>query len=194
MAGTAVYRLQVRNVPEQVVGSIRGCVATAELDAWIAAAIHELFARLAEQRIQPAGTPFAIRPPPSGAETVEVEVALPAIRRVAARGRMTGRTVRSCRALSTVHRGSPAKVSGAYRALAVAMKEQGIEPIAEPREVYLTNPLETAPDRCETEVLWPVDSSADWQPPSPKARRPRARALVASRAAARTVRRRRRGR
>ncbi len=165
MPESGAYRLDVRNVPDQTVGSIRGRVTIAELEPWIAGAIHELFARLAQQRVQPANSPFAIRPQRNGRQTVEVEVALPAIRRVARHGRMTGRVVPACRALSIVHRGPHEQLPAAYRALSAAMEEQGIEPIAEPREVYITNPLETSPDACETEVLWPVDVPAGWVPP-----------------------------
>ena len=64
MAGKLVYQIEVKDVPEQLVGSISGRVPVAELDPWIATAIHELFARLAEQGIRPAGTPFAMLPAP----------------------------------------------------------------------------------------------------------------------------------
>ena len=172
MAGKLVYRLEVRDVPEQIVGSIRGHVQVSELDPWIATAIQELFTRLAQQRIRPAGTPFAILPAPNGKEAVEVDVALPAVREVAGSGRVEGRVVPACRALATIHRGPYEELTGAYHALAVAMEEQGIEPIAEPREVYLTNPQEIPPEDYETEVLWPVDVPPDWVPSSPKVERP----------------------
>jgi effector-binding domain-containing protein len=167
-----VYQVEVRDVPEQIVGSIRGRVAVAELDPWIATAIQELFTRLAEQGIRPAGTPFAMMPAPNGKEEVEVVVALPAVRRVGDRGRVEGLVVPACRALVTLHRGPYEELTEAYRALAVAMKEQGIEPAAEPREIYLTNPQDVSPDEYETEVLWPVDVPPDWQPASPRVDRP----------------------
>jgi effector-binding domain-containing protein len=172
MLAKTVYRLEVRDVPEQIVGSIRGHVEVSELDPWIASAIEELFVRLAQQHIRPAGTPFAILPAPNGKESVEVEVALPAVRRVADRGRVEGRVVPGCRALATVHHGPYSELASAYHALAVAMKEQGIEPAAEPREVYVNNPEDLEPDEYETEVLWPVDVAPDWVLSSPKSERP----------------------
>jgi effector-binding domain-containing protein len=172
MVANTVYRLEVRDVPEQIVGSIRGHVPVAELDPWIATAIEELFARLAQQHIRPAGTPFAILPAPNGKESVEVEVALPAVRKVSERGRVEGRVVPGCRALATVHHGPYSELTGAYQALAVAMKENGIEPADEPREIYVNNPRELEPNEYETEVIWPVDVPPDWVPSSPKIERP----------------------
>jgi effector-binding domain-containing protein len=173
MVTKVVYRIEVRDVPEQIVGCIRGRVRTDELDRWIAAAIQELFTRLADQGVRPAGTPFAMMPAPApNDETLEVAVALPATRRVAERGRVEGTVMPACRALVTLHRGPYDELAGAYRALAVMMYEQGIEPIGEPREVYLTNPEEASPDDYETEVLWPVDVPADWVPVAPRVDRP----------------------
>ena len=77
----------------------------------------------------------------------------------------------ACRALATVHRGPYERLPAAYEALAAGMKEEGIEPLAEPREVYLTNPEETSPEKYETEVLWPVDVPAGWRPSSPRVSR-----------------------
>ncbi len=164
MVRATAYTLELRTLPTQIVGTIREQVPVAELDPWIAAAIHELFARLAQQRIQPADEPFAIMPPPNGAETLEVEVALPAIRRVASRGRVTSRVIPACRALATVHRGPYEELPAAYEALAAGIEAEGIEPLSNPREVYLTNPEETSPERYETEVLWPVDVPRGWTP------------------------------
>jgi effector-binding domain-containing protein len=193
MARADAYRLEVRDIPEQIVGSIHGCLPAAELDRWIETAIHELFARLAQQRVQPAGPPFVIRPAPDGDRAIELEVALPAIRRVAPRGRMTGRRVSACRALWTLHCGAHDDVGSAYEALAAAIEQHGIEPAGSPREVYRTNPVETSPDECETEVLWPVDVPASWRLPAPASRRLRVRRAT-SRAAARSAPSPRRGR
>jgi effector-binding domain-containing protein len=170
--GKLVYRIEVRDVPEQIVGCVRGHVAVDELDPWIAAAIQELFSRLAEQGVRPAGTPFAMMPSPNGRESVEVEVALPAIREVVDRGRVEGSVIPACRALVTFHHGSYQELTGAYQALAVAMKEQGIEPAGMPREVYLTNPQGCPPEEYETEVVWPVDVPPDWVLASPRVDRP----------------------
>lgn len=170
MPATVAYRLEFRDVPEQVVGSIRGRVRVSELDLWVAGAIHELFNQLAVQGIRPAGAPFAILPVTNGKKAVEVEVALPAIRTVAQHGRVQGRVVPACRALATVHQGPYEELPAAYQALAAAMEEQGLQPAAEPREVYLTNPQEIPPDDSQTELLWPVDVPPDWVPVSPSER------------------------
>ncbi len=164
MPASVAYRLELRNVPEQIVGSIRGRVRIEELDPWIAGAIEELFDQLAVQGIRPAGAPFAILPPPNGRKAVAVEVALPAIRPVAQRGRVQGRIVPACRALATLHEGPSAELGGAYEALLEAMAEHGIEPAAEPREVYLTNPQEIPPDDSQTELIWPVAVPPGWMP------------------------------
>ena len=47
-----------------------------------------------------------------------------------------------------------------------------IEPTEQPREIYLTNPLDTPPDECETEVIWPFDVPPDWVPVSQRVDRP----------------------
>lgn len=176
-AGTHAYRLDVQDIPEQIVGSIRGRVAEpVELDPWIAQAIEELFARFAQLGVRPMGRPFAMLPPPNGSEEVDVEVALPANRNVPERGRMVCRTIPACRALVTTHLGPYEELTATYRALALAMKDQGIEPSAEPREVYVTNPVVTPPEKLVTEVMWPIDVPSDWEPTEPIVERPLPRA------------------
>lgn len=170
------YRLHVKDVSEQTVGSIRGRVPVTGLDPWIAEAIRELFARFAQHRIQPAGSPFAMLPAPNGSEEVEVEVALPANRNVRESGRMVGRTIPACRALATMHLGPYEELTETYRMLALAMKAHGIEPSGKPREIYLANPLLTPPEELVTEVLWPIDVPSDWELADPIVARPLPRA------------------
>jgi effector-binding domain-containing protein len=176
MTGTHAYRLEVQDVPGCVVGSIRGRVAVAGLDPWIAEAIQELFLSFGQQGVQPTGPPFAMLPAPNGSEEVDVEVALPASRDVLDRGRMSGRRIPPCRALTTVHPGAYEELTSAYETLALAMKDQGIEPSSEPREVYVTNPLVTPTDELITEVLWPIDVPPDWVLSAPTVERPLPRA------------------
>ncbi len=178
MSATVLYRVEVRDVPAMVVGTIRGCVPVepvATLDTWIINAIRELFRCLAAQRIRPTGVPFAMLPPPEGRQPLPIAVALPALRRVSARERVEPDTIPACRALATRHHGPWSELVSAYHALWRLIEEHQLEPAGEPREVYLTNPLETPPEEWETELLWPISVAADWDLPDLRSTRSFAR-------------------
>jgi len=58
--------------------------------------------------------------------------------------------------VATLHRGPYTEIGPAHEALGAWLAEQGREPVGPPREVYLNDPSETAPEELLTEVLFPL--------------------------------------
>jgi effector-binding domain-containing protein len=178
VGATVLYRVEVRDVPETIVASICGHVSpepVAELDAWIIDAIQELFGYLHRKGVRATETPFAILPPPEGQEPIWVKVALPALRVISGHGRVEADIIPACRALVTRHHGPWSELVAAYHTLWRVIEEHDLRPTGEPREVYLTNPLETPPENCETELLWPISAPDDWELPEQRSARSFAR-------------------
>ena len=155
--GDVLYRIEIKEIPAQELAVIAAQVPAVELRPWLRAAFEELFAHAGEQGI---GPPFAIHPPPDDAGTVAAEAALPVARGVEPHGRIEVRHEPGFRALVALHRGPYDTLSRVRGALSTAIGEQGIEPVGSPREVYLGDPAEHE----LTEVVWPIDVTAEWRP------------------------------
>ncbi len=53
---------------------------------------------------------------------------------------------------------------GAYHALGKVIEDKQLREAGQPREVYLNNPFETSPDKCETDLLWRISVPSSWEP------------------------------
>ena len=157
-----LYRIEIKEMPEQDLVLIGKRVPAAKLTCWFRAAFRELFDSAGGQR---AGPPFAIAPAPDEAEMVAAQAALPILGEVEPRGRVRLGHEGSFRALVALHRGPVEKLPEIHRALWNAIKDRGISSAGEPREIYLGDPAEAeGTSDSLTEVAWPVDLSADWRP------------------------------
>jgi DNA-binding transcriptional MerR regulator len=156
-----LYRIEVKEIPERDVMVIRERVRSAELPAWMSAAMAELFEYAGEQGIGPPfGASVAVDD-----DFVDAEAGLPVASPREPKGRIEARHEPAYRALVALQRGPYDAVHGVHRALWAAITDQGIEPAGEPRTVYLSDPADSLdPADNLVEVVWPVDVPAGWQP------------------------------
>jgi len=102
----------------------------------------------------PAGAPFVVYHDIIDDQMEgEIEACIPV-----ARGAAYGVAVDipAAEVVSTLHRGPYMEIGAAYEALGAWLAQEGREPVGPPREVYLNDPDETAPEDLLTDVQFPL--------------------------------------
>lgn len=153
-----LYRMDVRDYPDQSVLSIRERARADELKRVIPAAYRELFAylrELGEEAVEP--WTITICPFADENDVVEVENAVVTASLLDGRGRIQPRVLPACTAVALEHRGPYERLHVAYRALQDWFAWHGVDSAGDPREIYVTDP-EEVPDPADyvTVVAWPI--------------------------------------
>lgn len=128
----------------------------------IAASIEKAFAQLTEAvaraGVRTSGPPRAHYNYRDGAQ-VSFELGFPIVPKdmPAARraGLGVGQTL-SGKALTMVHEGPYADLSGAYRTLERDLRSRGLSGGGDTWEVYLNDPDDTPPAKLQTQIFWPI--------------------------------------
>jgi DNA-binding transcriptional MerR regulator len=163
-----LYRIELEELPEQHVLSVRARVRQEELKEFIPTAFEEIEARLREAGGTEDGTAFSICPFADDEGMVAVEVAVPVTTPVAGEGRVESRTIPACTAVVLTHVGPYRELTRSYRALAHWLELQNVESAGDPREYYVSDPDETPAAELVTRVAWPVALPAGWKPSTEK--------------------------
>lgn len=160
--GDVLYRIEVRELPPADLAVITGRVRPADVSGWVAAALDELLGCAGDSG---SGPPFAVLPGPDEGHMINVKAALPVGERMEPTGRVHLSHEPAFRALVALHRGPHHALPLVHRALRNAIRDQGVEPAGDPREVYLTDPAELPdPSHNLTEVVWPIAVPREWRP------------------------------
>ena len=151
------YDIDVKELPEQQVVSIRRTVPTSSLEQAFGEMLPAVWAYLGEVGVEPSGPPFGMYHgfDPSG-ET-DLEAGGPVDADVEPRGEIGVRVVPPSRCAVTVHHGPYDSLGEAHGALDSWLHEQGHDHGAGPVwEVYWRDPYGPAdPEAYRTEVGYP---------------------------------------
>lgn len=151
--------VEVKELSDQPVLSIRMKTALSRIGEDIGASYGAIFGYVGRVGAMPAGPPFTLYYDEEMKEDdVDMEVGAPVDRVYPGEGEVKGRVLPGGKFLSTMHLGPYDTVGSAYEALITYAKENGMEPTAPSREVYLVGPGQegVAPADYRTEVLMPV--------------------------------------
>jgi hypothetical protein len=130
-------------------------VRRADVGSAVRGGYAELFARLAAERVMPAGAPFLVASPPRP-EGMDVELGVPCAAPPAA-GDLYAGMLPGGRAAVVTYRGPYDGIAPTYEALARWLLANAYTTAAPPREVYLRGPEDVArPTEYVTEVVWPI--------------------------------------
>ena len=156
--GVMPYEVQVKEVPTQHVVAVKKHTSLARIGQDIQAGFGELWGAIGPRGIAPAGPPFLVMNDVIDEETEgDVELCVPVAEPFEGSGGVTGHDVEGVTAATTVHRGPYAEVGPAYHTLTGWVQEHGHEIAGPPREVYLTDPVETSdPADYLTEIVFPI--------------------------------------
>jgi DNA-binding transcriptional MerR regulator len=155
--------VEFRSIPATPALAVRGTVSAAEAWAWGTDAFAEIYGRIDQAALTPAGPGGALFP----AEFFEVEKAdltafVPVGDAVAAGGSVPGGgraelvTIPGIEAAVMLHAGRAGDIDQTYGALGTVVAERAIGVEGPIREYYLVPFTEPDPDRHRTEICWPV--------------------------------------
>jgi DNA-binding transcriptional MerR regulator len=155
--------VEFRSIPATQALAVRGTVSVADAWAWGTDAFAEIYGRIDQAGLAPAGPGGALFP----AEFFEVEKAdltafVPVDGAVAAGGSVPGGgraglvTIPAIEAAVMLHAGRAGDMDQTYGALGTVVAERAIGVDGPIREYYLVPFTEPDPDRHRTEICWPV--------------------------------------
>lgn len=154
--GVMPYDITVKEIPEQTVAALRTPTTLGTIGATLADGFGRLVHRVGVAGGTMTGPPFVVYHTIIDEQTDgEIEICIPATD-VAADGEVQRVVVPTHTVASTVHRGPYEQVGPAYHTLSGWIQEHGHEIAGPPRERYLNDPQEVAPEDLLTEVQWPL--------------------------------------
>lgn len=150
------FAVQVKQVPAQLVASIRFQATAVDELRMIALRMSELEDYTTERGVRASDQPGLRISHEYSEDLVDTEVAVGILRPIPARERITIRTLEATAAACVTHTGPHADLWAIYWAILVWQQEHGYEQNGPPREVYLS-PLSDAQSLSyRTEVQWPL--------------------------------------
>lgn len=148
------YDITIKTTDAQRVVGHRVHASLATIAEAVGQAFGGAMATLGQAGVAPAGVPFMVYHDVIDEHTEgEVEACIP-VAPGAAEG--VAVDIPAAEVVSTVHHGPYMEIGPAYEALGAWLAEQGCEPVAPPREIYLNDPGDTAPEELLTEVQFPL--------------------------------------
>jgi len=153
--------VEFRSIPAAPALAVRATVTAEEAWAWGADVFGELYGRIEEAGLSPAGPGGALFP--AGffeLEEAELTAFVPVSGPVRGGGRAEPLTIPAVEAAVMLHRGPAGDVDRTYGALGTVVAERAVGVDGPIREYYLVPFTEPDPAAHRTEVCWPVFQTA----------------------------------
>jgi effector-binding domain-containing protein len=156
-ARTALEKVELKDVHAQPALAMPSRTTPEELDPVISEGINGVADYLRERGARSAGPPFTLSSDPDDEGKITVAIGWPTAERLPGRGHIKSLVLPAGRVAWAVYRGPYGGLPGAYRALYEWIVEQGHDVVADPREIYYTDPDEVAdPADYVTGIVWPL--------------------------------------
>jgi effector-binding domain-containing protein len=151
------YDVEVKELPEQRVASIRRVVRTDQMEAAFAEMLPTVWRRLQEAGVEPSGPPFGLYHSFDPEGDTDLEAGVPIDADLEATEEVGVRTLPASRCAVTFHHGRYDGIGGAHGALDQWLHENGHDHGSGPVwEVYWSDPYsEQDPANLKTEVGYP---------------------------------------
>lgn len=148
------YDISVKTVEAQRVVGHRVRTSLADIGRAVGEAFGGAMATVAGAGAFPVGIPFVVYHDIIDEQTEgEIEACIP-VALGAAEG--VAVDVPAAEVVATLHHGPYTEIGPAYEALTAWLAEQERESVGPPREVYLNDPADTAPEELLTEIQFPL--------------------------------------
>jgi DNA-binding transcriptional MerR regulator len=164
-ADDMAFSVHVKELPEQLVASIRVHATPADESHMIPALIDELNTSTTQLGVRCHDDPPLRISHAYSEEMVDTEIAVPISRLVAAAGRMTSRVLEAGPAAYVMHVGPHEDLWAVYWAILVWVQEHGYQQNGPPREVFWMHPTDGHAAAYRTEVQWPIRLVHPHEPP-----------------------------
>jgi DNA-binding transcriptional MerR regulator len=159
------FEIDIKHVPERRVAVVRERVQESAIKEVIPRQIMAVGHYLQEIGAQALGPPLCVCPFADGEGMLALETGWPVGDDVPPRPPIEVKTYPATRALIFKHVGPFDGLGRAYRLMSEVMEHHGLEPAADPVEIYETDPAEVAdPNEYVTFIEWPIGDGGTWPP------------------------------
>jgi DNA-binding transcriptional MerR regulator len=155
-ADDTAFAVHLKEVPAQLIASIRFQATPADESRKIPALIDELQVATTQLGVRVSDSPPVRISHDYSEELVDTEIAIPITQHITPTERTTSRMLEACLVASVMHIGPHADLWAVYWAILVWVQEHGYESDGPPREIYWTHPVDGGAAAYRTEVQWPV--------------------------------------
>ena len=160
--GVMPYDVQIMQEPAQRVAATRRHTSLSQIGDTISAGFGALMGAMGRDQLVPTGPPLIVYHDVIDEETEgDVEICVPVSGAVSEGDEVYGRELPGGPMAATVHRGPYDQIAPAYQTVTSWISEHGHEMAGPPREIYLNDPQEVAPDELLTRIEFPIKPDTD---------------------------------
>jgi effector-binding domain-containing protein len=149
------YTCELLERPAQPVLSIRTRAAVQDLPRVLGQSYGAIAQYLGQLQLSPAGAPF-VAYYNQNMQDLELEIGFPVAGQIAGQGEIQPGQIPGGKLLACLHIGPYDQCAGAYEALRQWLAENQREATGVAYEVYLNDPLTTAPEALQTQIIFPL--------------------------------------
>jgi effector-binding domain-containing protein len=153
----STLKFEVKEVKGQKAVVVKMTIASSEVGPKMGEAYGKLFGYLGQNKIQPAGAPFAVYLEFNPAGNTTFEAGVPVTSPIETQGDFIYREYPTMKVLSTLYTGAYEKMAPVYEAIEKYMKDKGLQSTNIAWEIYLTDPKQVKdPGENQTIIYFPL--------------------------------------
>jgi effector-binding domain-containing protein len=149
------YQCELTDRKAQPVLSIRTRGAVQDLPVLLGRSYGVIGAYLGRLGQAPSGAPF-VAYHNEDMQDLDLEIGIPVAKKTPGQGEIQSAEIPAGKAAACLHIGPYDKIKPAYEALGQFLQAQGLQGTGVCYEIYLNDPQQTAPDKLQTQILFPV--------------------------------------
>ncbi|MCL4248415.1 MAG: GyrI-like domain-containing protein [Anaerolineae bacterium] len=149
------YKCEVRVQVPKTTLTVRTRTPVSHLPQVLGQAFDEIMAYLGALGEQPAGPPFVVYHN-MDMQNLDIEIGFPVSKRLPGKDRVQAGNLPEGRVATCLHTGPYSEIGQAYEALSKWVDENGYQATGTAIEIYLNDPEVTAPDKLQTQIVYPL--------------------------------------
>jgi effector-binding domain-containing protein len=156
------YHIEVQEVEPKQTAAVRLETSLSNIGMAIGEGFGTLMGAMGAAGVQPVGAPLVVYHTVIDDQTDgEVEMCVPVATEVTSTSGVYTRTLEGGTVATTIHHGPYQEIRAAYGAIVPWISERGHQSVGPPREIYLNDPQEVAPEELLTRVEFPISVHSD---------------------------------
>ena len=156
------FDIEITDANPQQIAAVKINTNLSQIANDISAGFGTLMQGMAKARVHPAGAPMIVYHSVIDEETSgDIELCVPIAGQISGGEEVYARELEGGTMAMTLHKGPYERISPAYHALMSWIPDNGYEIAGPPRETYLNDPRQVAPDELMTRVEFPVCAASE---------------------------------
>lgn len=149
-------KCEIKKQPAQAVMSIRTKTAVQNLPMVLGKAFGDVAMAIGEQGQQPRGPPF-VAYYNMDMENLDIEIGFPVAKKLSGKGEVKPGEIPAGKVATCVYTGPYGDgMKEAYEALTKLVEEKGEVPTGIVYEIYFNSPMDTPPEKLQTQIVFPL--------------------------------------